>query len=170
MPQEDKHKLRIDDNGYGRREEDKIGYQDPMERLSDVFESSAKRWEMIVYPMLLGFALMSIYGFYLIFSLAKDIHYLSISVDTNMTVMTSNIQSMSENFSLISKDMNSMVASVNSISDKVAVLEPILTNMSSMDDSMRSMTESTNRMTNDMHSMNNNIAKPVNFMNNFVPW
>ena len=170
MPQEEKRELRIDHNGYGRRMEDKIGYQDPLERLSDVFESSAKKWEMVVYPLMLGFALMSIYGFYLIFNLAKDIHYLAISVDSNMTVMSSNIQSMSENFSSISQNMNTMVVSMNSISDKVGTLEPILTNMDSMDNSMRSMTEATKRMTNDMHSMNNNISKPVKFMGNFMPW
>ena len=155
---------------YNRRLEDRVGSQDPMERLSDVFETSAKRWEMVIYPMLLGFALMAIYGFYLIFNLAKDIHYLAISVDSNMTVMSSNIQSMSENFSTVSSDMSAIVVNMSSISDKVGTLEPILTNMDSMDDSMRSMTNATNRMTNDMHSMNRNIAKPVNFMNNFMPW
>ncbi len=168
--QQDKQKNELGQRTYQRRAEDKIGSQDPMERLSDVFETSAKRWEMVIYPMMLGFALMSMYGFYLIFNLAKDIHYLAISVDSNMTVMSSNMQSMSENFSFIADDMNAMVVNMSSISDKVGTLEPILTNMDSMDNSMRSMTAATNRMTNDMSSMNRTIAKPVNFMNNFMPW
>ncbi|MFN2168328.1 MAG: hypothetical protein ACK2U9_18960, partial [Anaerolineae bacterium] len=53
-----------------------------IERLSQAFETSAKRWELIVYPSLFAFIILAAYGFYLVFSLAKDIHYLAISVDS----------------------------------------------------------------------------------------
>ena len=33
------------------------------ERLSETFETSARRWELIVYPSLFGFILLAGYGF-----------------------------------------------------------------------------------------------------------
>ena len=54
-----------------------------IDRLSQTFETSAKRWELIVYPSLFAFIILAAYGFYLVFSLAKDVHYLAISVDSN---------------------------------------------------------------------------------------
>mgnify|MGYP001087431108 CR=1 FL=1 len=76
-----------------------------MDRLSHAFETSAKRWELIVYPTLFAFIILAAYGFYLVFSLAKDVHYLAISVDSNMTVLASNMQSMSDNVSQMSSSV-----------------------------------------------------------------
>ena len=56
--------------------ESKKGAQYSMDRLSMAFETSARRWELIVYPSLFAFILLAAYGFYLIFSLAKDVHFL----------------------------------------------------------------------------------------------
>ena len=58
-----------------------------MDRLSLAFETSARRWELIVYPTLFAFIILAAYGFYLIFSLARDVHYLAMTVDSNMTVV-----------------------------------------------------------------------------------
>ncbi|VAW55258.1 hypothetical protein MNBD_GAMMA05-2376, partial [hydrothermal vent metagenome] len=38
---------------------------DPLERLANTFDSSAKRWEMVVYPSLFAFVLLAGYGFFL---------------------------------------------------------------------------------------------------------
>ena len=75
------------------------------DRLAQVFESSARRWELIVYPSLFAFIILAAYGFYLIFNLAKDVHYLAISVDTNMTVLASNMQSVSDNMGQLSANV-----------------------------------------------------------------
>jgi len=50
-----------------------------LDRLSHAFETSAKRWELIVYPSMFAFIILASYGFYLVFSLAKDVHYLAMS-------------------------------------------------------------------------------------------
>jgi hypothetical protein len=133
------------------------------ERLSRAFESSARRWELIVYPSLFAFIILAAYGFYLVFSLAKDVHYLAISVDSNMTVMSSNMQVLSE-------DVGHMSQNVESISRDVGTLEPILTNISSMDKSMQSMTYATTNIRDDMAVMNHNMGRPMQFMNRFMPW
>ena len=141
-----------------------------MDRLSEAFETSARRWELIVYPSLFAFIILAAYGFYLVFSLARDVHYLAISVDSNMTVLASNMQAVSENMSQLTGNVRTMTTHMDSINQKVATLEPMLTNMDSMDRSMQSMTMATHRMRDDMSLMNRNISRPMSFMNSFMPW
>ncbi len=141
-----------------------------IERLSQAFETSAKRWELIVYPSLFAFIILAAYGFYLVFSLAKDVHYLAISVDTNMTVMASNMQSMSDNVAQMSRNVRVMTASVESMAQDVNTLQPMLTSIQEMDRSMRVMTQSTAAMGRDMAVMNQSISRPMQFMNGFMPW
>ncbi|AFL75796.1 hypothetical protein [Thiocystis violascens] len=141
-----------------------------IDRLSQAFETSAKRWELIVYPSLFAFIILAAYGFYLIFSLAKDVHYLSISVDTNMTVMASNMQSVSDNMAQMSRNVRAMSVSVDSMARDVNTLEPMLTSIQNMDRSMQNMTLATSSMRDDMAIMNQSISRPAQFMNRFMPW
>lgn len=141
-----------------------------IERLSEAFETSAKRWELIVYPTLFAFIILAAYGFYLVFSLAKDVHYLAISVDSNMTVMASNMQAISEDMAQMTANVRAITVSVESISQDVGTLEPMLTSIETMDQSMRNMTFSTATMRDDMSLMNRNISRPMSFMNWFAPW
>ncbi|BCU07612.1 DUF948 domain-containing protein [Allochromatium tepidum] len=141
-----------------------------IDRLSQAFETSAKRWELIVYPSLFAFIILAAYGFYLVFSLAKDVHYLAISVDTNMTVMASNMQSMSDNVAQMSRNVRVMTASVESMAQDVDTLQPMLASIQEMDRSMRVMTQSTAAMGRDMAVMNQSISRPMQFINGFMPW
>jgi uncharacterized protein YoxC len=153
---------------------------DSMDRLSMAFETSARRWELIVYPSLFAFIILAAYGFYLVYSLAKDVHYLAISVDSNMTVLSGNMQTISENMGDLSANVRTLAVSVESINNRVATLEPMLTNMASMDKAMQSitaataaMTVSTHNMRNDMVYMNHNmrdVARPMSLMRGFMPW
>ncbi len=144
-----------------------------MDRLSLAFESSARRWELIVYPSLFAFILLAAYGFYLIFSLAKDVHFLALSVDSNMNVMSSNLQTMTDSVGQLSANVRTMAVSVDSMANDVRTLEPMLTSIDSMDESMKHMTQSTYKMQHDMRSMNYNIhdvSRPMTMWNSFMPW
>lgn len=148
-----------------------------MQRLSEVFESSARRWELIVYPSLFAFVILAAYGFYLIYSLSKDVHYLAISVDTHLTVMSGNFQNVAENMGQLTDNVRSMTVSIDSMDKKVSALEPMLANMTSMDNAInamnvttRSMTAGVHRMGYDMNQMNQNVGRPMSFMNSFMPW
>jgi prophage DNA circulation protein len=141
-----------------------------MDRLSTAFETSARRWELIVYPSLFAFIILAAYGFYLVFSLAKDVHYLAISVDSNMTVLSSNMQAISDHMGKMAGDVGSISGSVENISTEVAFLEPIKTNMDNLDRSIRTMSATTQNMQNDMSLMNYNVSRPMSFMNTFMPW
>jgi methyl-accepting chemotaxis protein len=151
----------------------KNGQQDSMDRLSLAFETSARRWELIVYPTLFAFILLAAYGFYLIFSLAKDVHFLAKSVDSNMSLMSSNIVSMTDSVSQLSANVRTMAVSVDSMARDVRTLEPMLTNMDSMEESMKAMTVSTHFMHRDMRVMNHSIydaSRPMAKWNSIMPW
>jgi len=141
-----------------------------MDRLSQAFENSARRWELIVYPTLFAFIILAAYGFYLVFSLAKDVHYLAISVDSNMTVLASNMQSISDNMGQISSNVRTMAVGVDSMARDVSVLEPMLTSLQGMEQSVQSMTYTTATMRDEVGIMNRNIGRPMHFINSFMPW
>jgi hypothetical protein len=153
--------------------DDKGGQTYSMDRLSQAFETSARRWELIVYPTLFAFILLAAYGFYLIFSLAKDVHYLAKSVDTNMSLISSNIITMTDSVSQLSANVRTMAVSVDSMAQDVRTLEPMLTSMDSMEESIKAMTVSTHFIQRDMRVMNHNIhdaSRPMTMWNNFIPW
>jgi hypothetical protein len=141
-----------------------------IDRLSLAFETSAKRWELIVYPTLFAFIILAAYGFYLIFSLAKDVHYLAISVDSNMTVLASNMQSMSDDMGQMSANVRSMAVGVESMARDVSTLEPMLTSIEGMDRAIQAMSFTTANMRDDFSVLNRNVSRPMHFMNSFMPW
>ena len=142
----------------------------PMDRLSEAFETSARRWELIVYPSLFAFIILAAYGFFLVYSLARDVHYLAVSVDSNMTMLANNMQSVSDNMVQMTANIGVMSGHMSEINDKVSTLQPMLETIGSMERSISSMTESTYIMRHDISRMNQNISRPMTFMNSFMPW
>lgn len=120
-----------------------------MERLATTFESSARRWEMIVYPSLFAFIVLASYGFYLVFSLTHDVA----SLARNVSVLTQSIDHMVVNMDSISTNMKSISA-----------------NMETMNQSTRSMAISADGMRYQMGAMNYNIGRPMSQMSSFMPW
>lgn len=141
-----------------------------VDRLSRAFETSAKRWELIVYPSLFGFIILAAYGFYLVFSLANDVHYLAATVDSNMSIVASNMRAVSDNMSQMSANVRTMAVSVDSISRDASTLEPMLTSIENMDKALQSMTYTTANMRGDMAVMNRNFGRPMEFVNWLAPW
>lgn len=146
-------------------------------RLSEAFETSARRWELIIYPSLFAFVILAAYGFFLVYRLAGDVHYLALSVDSNMSAVAANMQQVSTNMNQLTDNVRSMTVSMDSMEQKMATLDPMLNNMTSIDQSMRDMNQSTRWMTVSTHNMqydinrlNNNIGRPMGFMNSFMPW
>lgn len=167
----DKETTRVTDEGTGATPDQ------GMVRLSEAFETSARRWELIIYPSLFAFVILAAYGFFLIYRLAGDVHYLAISVDSHMSVMSANMQNVSENMGRLTTNVRSMTVNMDSMEKKMRTLEPILADMDSIDKSIKSMTNSTHAMTvntrnmqYDMSRLNRNVGRPMSFMNSFMPW
>ena len=120
-----------------------------LDKLSTAFMESARRWEMIVYPSLVAFIILAAYGFFLIYSLTKDVHY--VVQDMHKIVL---------NMEVVSKNMVIMTQTVDSQSSS----------MREMVYHVRGMNMSMNQMRQDMSILNNNVSRPMSFMNDFLPW
>ena len=156
---------------------------DAMERFANVFEASARRWELIIYPAMLAFVVLAAYGFFLIYTLSKDIHTLATGMDPNMgknlTHISESVIYLSENIRTMTRRVHNMSESVEYMSAKMDALEnlePMLVNMRGMNDSMAMVNQNMQLMNVTGDAMRGEVGRmgnsmrPMNFMNNFVPW
>lgn len=120
-----------------------------LDDLTNTFTASAKRWELIVYPAMFSFVVLAVYGFFLIFSLTKDIS----TVSTEMVNMSNNMQTISTDVHLMTQ-----------------IMQEQSIHIAEMNKNMRNMTVSMNQMRYDISIMNSNVSRPMNFMNSFAPW
>jgi len=158
---------------------------DPLERLANTFDSSAKRWEMVVYPSLFAFVLLAGYGFFLIYRLTHDIAVLSQSVthmavivadvmprmSNDLTKMTGSVDNMTDHIEGMSGDIGGMTSEMGSMSNQMDSLTPMSKNIESMTNNMGSMNRSVYGMQRDMHGMNKTVSSgPFGMMNDMMPF
>jgi methyl-accepting chemotaxis protein len=148
-----------------------------LEKIYEVFAASAKRWEAIVYPSMFAFIILAVYGFYLIFSLTMDVDKVVGEmkiISSNMVQISGNINTMSGSVATMSTDVKAMTTSVGSMDSELSLqlveMQQLNKNFSSMNRSVHIMTVAVNQMTRDMSVLNNNVSRPMNFMNSFMPW
>jgi hypothetical protein len=156
---------------------------DSMDRFVRVFEASARRWELIVYPAMLAFVVLAAYGFFLIYTLSKDINTLAKGMDPNMGEHLSHISEsviyLSENVRTMTRRVYHMSESVETMADRMTALEylePMLNNMQGMNVSMEGMNQNMRLMTvtgdairYEMGDMSNSM-RPMGRMNSIMPW
>lgn len=151
---------------------------DPLERLANTFDSSARRWEMVVYPSLFAFVLLAGYGFFLIYRLTHDIAILSQSV-THMAVIVSDaMPRMSKDLSTMTGSIDNMTGNIDGMTDEIVSmseqmdsLTPMSKNIQSMTHNIGSMNRSVYGMQRDMHGMNRTVSSgPFGMMNDMMPF
>ena len=151
---------------------------DPLERLANTFDNSARRWEMVVYPSLFAFVLLAGYGFFLIYRLTHDISTLSQSV-TRMAVivsdamprMSKDMKAMTGSMDHMTGDIGGMTTEMVSMSNQMDSLTPMSNNIQSMTHNIGSMNRSVYGMQRDMHGMNRTVSSgPFGMMNDAMPF
>jgi len=151
---------------------------DPLERLANTFDNSARRWEMVVYPSLFAFVLLAGYGFFLIYRLTHDISTLSQSV-TRMAVivsdamprMTKDMNVMTGSIDNMTGNIAGMTTEIGSMSGQMDSLTPMSNNIQSMTQNIGSMNRSVYGMQRDMHGMNRTVSSgPFGMMNDVMPF
>lgn len=183
-------------------ERELIGLEHVLADFAETFAQSAKRWELLIYPTVILFGIMASSGFYLIYSLTKDMHTLSRHMDP---LMADNMGAMAANMATLSTDIRTMTVKIESISTniqtmdghiaqmdhtmvgvhdtmvgvhdtldamsvKLDTLSPMLNNIAQMSQAMRGMNWSTGTMSRDMSQINQNVGRPMTFINRFMPW
>ncbi len=151
---------------------------DPLERLANTFDSSARRWEMVVYPSLFAFVLLAGYGFFLIYRLTHDIAILSQSV-THMAVivsdamprMTKDLGTMTGSIDNMTGNIDGMTGEITSMSGQMNSLTPMSNNIESMTHNIGNMNRSVYGLQRDMHGMNRTVSSgPFGMMNDVMPF
>ena len=156
---------------------------DAMDRFVRVFETSARRWELVIYPAMMAFVVLAGYGFFLIYTLSKDIHTLASGMDPEMAKNLSHISEsviyLSENVRTMTRRVYHMSESVETMADRMTALEflePMLGNMHSMSTSMEGMNRNMGTMTLSMDAMRYDMGdmshsmRPMGRMNSIMPW
>ncbi len=139
-----------------------------IERFVSAFEKSSKRWEMVIYPVMFCFALLSGYGFYLIYNLTHDMHVMTYSI-THMASTIDNMSTKLDPIIVMGKDIGSMshnMASMNGgIQDMNTNIQSMNNSLGTMSTDMRSVDYNMNRMSENM----GHISKPMSFFSGFMP-
>lgn len=123
-------------------------------------DAVTKRMQMMVYPAMVAFFILSAYGFYLIHSLTSDVGQMAKTMEVMSESVTRNMDSMANTTGMMSTQMGSIVVSTNSMS-KV---------MSELSETTGTMAKSTDNIQKDMWSLNQNISTPLSMFNKFIPW
>ncbi|OQW93965.1 MAG: hypothetical protein BWK79_08350 [Beggiatoa sp. IS2] len=114
-----------------------------MESFVRSFQQSAKRWEFVVYPAMGAFIILAIYGFFLIYSLTRDMTRMAYSMDPSMgehmESMTTSVLKLSEQMQIMSGHVYAMTNTIEDISEKLDTLTPMLAHMGKMDQSIAHM-------------------------------
>ncbi len=163
--------LSVDEAGRPRTRDES------MERLLDIFERSARRWEMIVYPILFAFILLAGYGFYLIYSLTNDMKNIAAAIDPqmgmHMTDFTSHLDSISNSVDTLTVRVSSMSDNISTIAtrmENLGYMPTMVQEMAGLNSSVANMSQNINAMSWDLGQLNHNISKPMSKMNKFLPW
>lgn len=154
---------------------------DPAQRLADCFERSSRRWELIIYPMMILFVLFAGVGFFQIYKLTSELRSVAVQVQPqvgaqlvklsdSMESLTASIRQISGNIQDMHKDIAAMQKDTKVMASKIAHLESIDAQMMQMNQNIGLMTMHTDTMRYNMQGMNHSIARPMNFMNSFMPW
>nr|VFJ64173.1 MAG: hypothetical protein BECKFM1743A_GA0114220_103493 [Candidatus Kentron sp. FM]VFJ64260.1 MAG: hypothetical protein BECKFM1743C_GA0114222_103642 [Candidatus Kentron sp. FM]VFK14855.1 MAG: hypothetical protein BECKFM1743B_GA0114221_103423 [Candidatus Kentron sp. FM] len=154
-----------------------------LERFAKTFEASARRWEMIVYPTMFAFIILAVYGFYLVYSLTRDMHTLADSMDpdmqphmdvlaTNIAQLSASVDTMSEQVTLMANsvlrmdktmtamnvNITAMREDVSNISKNMNTMEPLLVNLSEMNVTMHGVNQSILSMAAIMDKMSRDVG------------
>jgi uncharacterized protein YoxC len=95
----------------------------------------------------------------------------------DVVVMVEHVDSITQHMAAMRGDIRGMTVFIGSMAEdmddmakKLASLEPMLMNIAGMNQAIQTMTANTGVMTRDMSIMNQNVSRPMSFMNSFAPW
>ena len=155
-----------------------------LNQLAKTMTKGIRRWEKVIYPMMIAFIILAAYGFYLIYNVTKDMR----NISTNMIVMTRAVVTMTntlnKNMNQIDHQMgainihmdkmNTNMSSVPGMSDRIIDMTKAIYEMNAsvnnMSHSVYSMVYSTSSMSSNLGELNDNISAPLNSMNSVIPW
>lgn len=144
-----------------------------MDKFSRTFETSARRWELIVYPSLLAFIVLAAYGFYLIYTLTSDVNRLARSMETVVIAindMSTDLNAVSGNVASISGNLSTIATDVGTGTHDMGHL---LVKLDNINRSVGVMTVPMYHIRNDMGHINHTMhdaTGPMQMVNGMFPF
>ncbi|MCW9057567.1 MAG: DUF948 domain-containing protein [Gammaproteobacteria bacterium] len=151
-----------------------------MDKFARSFEASARRWELIVYPLLFAFVILAAYGFYLIYQLTNSVDQITGHMDViseRMVQIADDMHGVAGDMGQVAKNMQSMTGNLEQITVSVGHQDH---SMGAMSVSLEHMTQSMSMMSTTIYQMRydtammghniHNATGPMRFMNTFMPW
>lgn len=103
---------------------------------SEKLLQTSKHNQNLAYIILFISTIFLSYGFYIFFSFAKDIHFVAMTVDANLNIMSSNLMSTTDSIGQLSANHRHIALSIESIKQDVKTLEPMLKTFSNIENAL----------------------------------
>lgn len=150
------------------------GVEDELQNFEERQVGVTRTLQMIVYPAMVAFIILSAYGFYLVQSLTTDVHLLTQTIADMHKSVDVNMDKISGTMDTMNGQMTSLVSSTNQMTNNIVGMNDstrsMAGNVQQMNASTQNMAVSTYNMQRDMWSMNKNISGPMKMFNKFTPF
>lgn len=97
------------------------------------FDRSVRRWERLIYPMVIVLGVLGLSGFYLILNVTRDMHQVAQHVDpdmeSNLDAMAGHMGMLSANISAMTFQFEALVETVGQMDSKVGLMAVSLDKM-----------------------------------------
>ena len=138
---------------------------------AEALESIETRWKYAIFPAMIAFIVLSIFGFYLIYGMLQRMEDLSKNVLRMTDVIQTSMPSMQQDIGTMSGNMQqmntTMLGNFPSLDKNIASMSG---DMKTMSYSTASMAMTTQNMSQNLWELNRNVSKPLSAMNNIIPW
>lgn len=150
-----------------------------LDKLTRAFEVSARRWELIVYPSIVAFGIMSSYAFYLIYHMVGGVQRLAtqmLTVERTMNIVSDSMVRVTDNMASITADMRTITEEMQTMRKEAVLMrqnfDEALIIATRMDEKMAVVVPVSQRMLFTAEVMTDrmqSVTRPMNFMTSLFP-
>ncbi len=159
-----------------------------VQAMAEAMTGGIRKWEKVLYPMMIMFIILAGYGFYLIYQLAHDVRQIS----NNMLIMTRAVATMTSTLNLNMQKVDAQMAAINLSMDRMrrtmegikadtAVISDVMPSlhnqfasmnatMLKLNDSVTLLRGSADSMARSLWELDQNISEPMNSINSIMPF
>jgi hypothetical protein len=141
------------------------------EEATQALESFENRWRYAVFPAMIAFIILAVFGFYLIYGMLQRMEQLSTDVNRMTSVIAQVLPEMQRNMGGISTDISELNQAISANFPKLEQnIASMTKNMNLMSSSTHSIATTTANLDKSMWEMNRNVSKPLSMINQVIPW
>lgn len=159
MFEKDPRVFEADLKGLSPEQKAMVKLEITMKQFFTSLNTSISRWERLIYPLMIVMGFLAVSGFYLIYSVTRDMHTLTENIDPqmefNLDAMNSHMGELSKNIAIMTSQVTLLVEKIDNMDQNIVNIDG---NISLMTGSIGEVTTSMDSMTNDLTAMNSAIV------------